>query len=98
MMYFEGEGVRHAYHLYQIQVEDRKGLYDFLRTQGIFAQVLYYPLHLMPYYRQLGSREGDCPVAEDFYRHCLALPMFPALTDAQQAYVIEKVLESVRNA
>ena len=95
---FEGEGVRHAYHLYQIQVGDRKGLYDFLRTQGIFAQVLYYPLHLMPYYRQLGSREGDCPVAEAFYRHCLALPMFPTLTDAQQDYVIDKVLEFVRKA
>lgn len=95
---FEGGKVRHAYHLYAIQVGDRKGLYDFLRERGIFAQVLYYPLHLMPYYRQLGSREGDCPVAEDFYRHCLALPMFPTLTDAQQDYVIDNVLEFVGKA
>lgn len=88
---FEATDVYHAYHLYVIQVEDRKGLYDYLRTQGIYSQVLYYPLHLMPYYKQLGSKEGDCPVAEEYYRHCLALPMYPTLTDEQQQFVIEKV-------
>ena len=92
---FEADNVWHAYHLYVIQVGNRKGLYDFLRSQGIYAQVLYYPLHLMPYYRQSGSKEGDCPVAEEYYRHCLALPMFPTLTDDQQQYVIQKVKEFI---
>lgn len=92
---FEAADVYHAYHLYIIQVEDRKGLYDFLRTQGIYAQVLYYPLHLMPYYKQFGSKEGDLPVVEDYYKHCLALPMFPTLTDEQQKYVIDKVKEFI---
>jgi dTDP-4-amino-4,6-dideoxygalactose transaminase len=88
---FEAADVCHAYHLYVIQVADRKGLYDYLRTQGIYSQVLYYPLHLMPYYKQFGWKEGDLPVVEDYYRHCLALPMYPTLTDEQQQYVIEKV-------
>lgn len=87
--------VSHAYHLYIIQVEDRKGLYDYLRTQNIFAQVLYIPAHTMPYYRQFGWKVGDCPVAENYYAHCLALPMFPTLTDEEQVYVIDKVLEFV---
>ena len=60
------------------------------------AQVLYIPVHLMPYYRQFGWKEGDMPVAEEYYRHCLALPMFPTLTDEEQDWVIEKVLEFVR--
>ena len=89
---FEADDVYHAYHLYIIQVEDRKGLYDYLRAQGIYAQVLYYPLHLMPYYKQFGSKEGDLPIVENYYKHCLALPMFPTLTDEQQQYVIDKVL------
>ena len=38
----------HAFHLYIIQVSDRKGLYDFLHENGIYAQVHYVPLHLMP--------------------------------------------------
>ena len=87
--------VYHAYHLYVIQVEDRLGLYNFLRENGIFAQVLYYPLNLMPYYKQFGNKEGDLPVVEEYYKHCLALPMFPTLTDEQQQYVISKVKKFV---
>ena len=85
----------HAFHLYVIQTDRRKGLYDFLRENRIFAQVLYIPAHLMPYYRRFGWKEGDMPVAEDYYKHCLALPMFPSLTDEEQDWVIEKVLEYI---
>lgn len=85
----------HAYHLYVIQVEKRKELYDYLRTQNIFAQVLYIPVHTMPYYSQFGWKEGDFPVAENYYAHCLALPMYPSLTDEEQDYVIAKVLEFI---
>lgn len=90
---FRADDIFHAFHLYVIQVADRKGLYDHLRANGVLAQVHYAPLHLMPYYRQLGNREGDCPVMEEYYRHCLSLPMFPTLTDEEQDYVIEKVKE-----
>lgn len=85
--------VGHAYHLYVIQVDDRKGLYDFLRTRNIMAQVHYIPVHLMPYYRQFGWKPGDFPHAERYYARCLSLPMFPTLTDAEQDYVIESVKE-----
>jgi len=92
---FEAVNVYHAYHLYIIQVEDRKGLYDFLRANKVYAQVLYYPLHLMPYYKQFGNKEGDLPVVEEYYKHCIALPMFPTLTDEEQDWVIEKVKEFI---
>lgn len=92
---FEAKDVFHAYHLYVIQVEDRLGLYNFLRENKIFAQVLYYPLNLMPYYLALGNKEGDLPNVEAYYKHCLALPMFPTLTDEQQQYVISKVKEFI---
>jgi len=82
-----------AYHLYVIQVEKRKELYDFLRKHNIYAQVHYIPVHLMPYYRQLGWKEGDLPVAENYYEKCLSLPMYPTLTIEKQNFVIEKVLE-----
>lgn len=92
---FRADDVYHAFHLYIIQVTDRKGLYDFLHENGVYAQVHYVPLHLMPYYRQLGNKHGDLPVVEDYYEHCLSLPMFPTLTDEEQDYVIEKVIEFV---
>lgn len=89
-------GIYHAYHLYVIQVEDRKGLYTFLRDNNIFAQVHYEPVHLMPYYQNLGNNRGDLPVVENYALHCLSLPNFPTLTDEEQDYVIEKVLEYLK--
>lgn len=85
----------HAYHLYVIQVEDRKGLYDFLREKQIYAQVHYIPAHTMPYYQDLGWKFGDFPQAEQYYAHCLSIPMFPSLTDEQQEYVISCIKEFV---
>ena len=92
---YEADDVYHAYHLYIIQVEDRLGLYNYLRENKVYAQVLYYPLNLMPYYKQFGNKEGDLPIVEEYYKHCLALPMFPTLTEEQQEYVICKVKEFV---
>ena len=90
---FVSDQVFHAYHLFIIQVEDRLGLYDYLHKNNIYAQVHYVPLHLTPYYRQLGNKEGDQPVMEEYYKHCLSLPMYPTLTDEEQEYVIAKIKE-----
>ena len=79
----------HAYHLYVIEVEDRVGLYNYLREQQIFAQIHYIPCHLMPYYRNLGWKEGDLLNSEKYYQHCISLPMYPTLTDEEQNFVIQ---------
>ena len=82
----------HAYHLYIIEAEDRLGLYNFLRTKNIFAQIHYIPCHLMPYYREFGWKEGDMPDAENYYTHCISLPMYPTLTEEEQQFVIATIL------
>jgi dTDP-4-amino-4,6-dideoxygalactose transaminase len=81
----------HAYHLYVIEVDERKSLYDFLRANCVYAQVHYIPVHTMPYYQSLGSKLGDMPHSERYYSRCLSLPMFPALTDSEQERVIDLV-------
>ncbi len=81
----------HAYHLYILEVEDRLGLYNHLRKKNIYAQIHYIPCHLMPYYQEFGWKEGDFPHAENYYKHCISLPMYPTLTDEEQAYVISEV-------
>ena len=83
----------HAFHLYMIQVDahKRKALYDYLRANKVYSQVLYIPAHTMPYYKQFGWKQGDMPVAESYYMRCLALPMFPTLTEEEQEWVIECV-------
>ncbi len=83
----------HAYHLYIIEVEDRRGLYEHLKKHKIFAQVHYIPVHLMPYYRQYGWKEEDLPNALAYYKTCLSLPIFPSLKDEEQEYVINSIKE-----
>ena len=92
---YRQECITHAFHLYIIEVHPtrRKALYDYLRAHNIFSQVLYIPAHTMPYYKSLGHKDGECPVAEDYYKRCLALPMYPSLTDKEQQYVIDIIWE-----
>jgi UDP-4-amino-4,6-dideoxy-N-acetyl-beta-L-altrosamine transaminase len=81
----------HAYHLYVIEVENRLGLYQHLRKKNIFAQIHYIPVHLMPYYRQFGWKEGDMPNSEKYYKNCISLPMYPTLTNEEQEFVINAI-------
>lgn len=84
-----------AHHLFVIEVEDRKGLYDFLRTQGIYAQIHYIPVHTLPYYKEIGYNNADLSNSENYYSKCISLPMYPSLTNEEQAFVIEKVLSYI---
>lgn len=82
---------QHAYHLYIIEVKDRLGLYNYLRTKNIFSQIHYIPVHLMPYYRKQGYKQGDFPEAETYYNRCISLPMYPTLTVEEQDFVIQSI-------
>jgi len=88
---YRAADIHHAFHLYVVQTEQRKALYDFLRALNIFTQVHYIPCHLHPYYRGRGWKKGDLPVAEAYYEKCLSLPLYPSLTDEQQTFVIQAI-------
>jgi UDP-4-amino-4,6-dideoxy-N-acetyl-beta-L-altrosamine transaminase len=81
----------HAYHLFVLEVENRLGLLNYLREKNIFAQVHYIPAHLMPYYKQFGWQKGDMTSAENYYEYCISLPIYPKLTEEEQAFVIEMI-------
>ena len=82
----------HAYHLYIIEVKDRQGLYHYLRNNNIFSQIHYFPCHLMPYYQNLGWKQGDMQHAEEYYENCISLPIYPTLTEAEQQNIIDLTL------
>ncbi|XPV76153.1 MAG: UDP-4-amino-4,6-dideoxy-N-acetyl-beta-L-altrosamine transaminase [Desulfovibrio sp.] len=94
--------VKNAYHLYVVKVgrtaEDRKAIFGGMREKEIGVNVHYRPVHLMPYYREtFGHGDGLCPVAEEAYIHLLSIPMYPALTDEEQEYVINALKECVES-
>jgi UDP-4-amino-4,6-dideoxy-N-acetyl-beta-L-altrosamine transaminase len=86
-------GRRPAWHLYAVQIDrqvcsvPRRQVFDALRNAGIGTNVHYIPIHLQPYYRNLGFRPGDFPAAEAYYEGALTLPLFPSMTDADQQRV-----------
>jgi dTDP-4-amino-4,6-dideoxygalactose transaminase len=78
------EGADPAWHLYPLRVLDgrRRDLFDYLRGHGVGVQVNYIPAYWHPVFEDMGYRRGLCPVAEQYYRQQLSLPLFPDLADS----------------
>jgi UDP-4-amino-4,6-dideoxy-N-acetyl-beta-L-altrosamine transaminase len=84
-----------AHHLFIIEVENRKELYDQLHENGILVQIHYIPIHTLPYYKEIGYGGAELKNAEYYYSKCISLPMFPSLTDTEQYFVISEVLKLI---
>jgi dTDP-4-amino-4,6-dideoxygalactose transaminase len=79
-----------VYHLYVIRVADRPGLQKYLAEQKIDTGIHYpVPLHLQKAYANYGFRAGDFAVTEKVAEEIVSLPMYPELTEQQQARVVE---------
>lgn len=93
----QAEGCESGWHLYMIQVleKSRREVFDELREAGIGVNVHYIPVYQHPYYQKHGYANCRCPQAEQFYARAISLPIFPALTEEQQEYVIQQVIKQV---
>lgn len=86
-----------AWHLYVVRVQtgrvslSHRQVFEALRAAGIGVNVHYIPVHLQPYYRALGFNAGDFPEAEAYYGQAISLPMYPAMSNAQQDEVIKQL-------
>ena len=80
-----------SWHLYVIRLDDphrHRAAFEALRQQGIGVNLHYIPVHLQPYYRDLGFQSGDFPIAEDYYSRAISIPLHAGLSEADQATVI----------
>lgn len=90
----EREGFRSGWHLYPVRLSGavatkRGDIFRQLRKAGIGVQVHYIPVYWHPYYQALGYHRGQCPNAEAFYETEISIPMFPALSIADQQSVVD---------
>lgn len=87
-----------AWHLYVIHVPGkiRRHVFEYMRGCGIGVNVHYIPIHLQPYYQNLGFKQGDFPIAEKFYEGAISLPIFPTLKEEEREYIIEKLQEAIK--
>ncbi|MEJ2305671.1 MAG: dTDP-4-amino-4,6-dideoxygalactose transaminase [Anaerolineales bacterium] len=82
----------HMFYLLLPAQEVRQALIDHLKARGILSVFHYLPLHLSEMGRKFGGKEGDCPVTEDVSDRLLRLPFYNDLDEADQARVVEAVL------
>ena len=86
-----------AWHLYILRLASdspgrRNALMRSLADKGVGTQVHYIPVYLHPYYENLGYQKGLCPNAEDYYRRCFTIPLYPAMSDEDVERVIEALI------
>jgi dTDP-4-amino-4,6-dideoxygalactose transaminase len=82
----------HVFNQYTIRVQNRDELQSYLKENGI-GSAIYYPLclHVQECFKSLGYKEGDFPVAEQASSQVLSIPVYPELSEDQQAYVVQTI-------
>jgi UDP-4-amino-4,6-dideoxy-N-acetyl-beta-L-altrosamine transaminase len=86
-------------HLYVIRLQLNKvskthlEVFNGMREAGILVNIHYIPVHLQPYYQEMGFNEGQFPEAEQYYREAISLPMFPTMKEEQQNKVVSTLKE-----
>lgn len=93
-------GDTHSWHLYIIQLTDeapltRDEFITQLQNVGVATSVHYRPLHQMTYWKPI-AEDRTFPAADAYFTRCVSLPMFMAMTEAEQARVIEVVREVLK--
>lgn len=86
-----------AYHMFYIlmpSLEQRQVLIEYLKTKGILSVFHYLPLHLSDMGREFGGEPGDCPVTEDISDRLLRLPFFNTLSEDEQCFIVDSILEA----
>jgi len=94
----EAKGAKHVYYMYEIRVQQRDSLMEYLKQQGIECGI-HYPLslHLQPAYTSLGFRKGQFPVSEQLAQEIISIPIYPELTNKQRQYVVDHIKKFVHH-
>jgi UDP-4-amino-4,6-dideoxy-N-acetyl-beta-L-altrosamine transaminase len=88
-------------HLYVIRLrldrisKSHRQVFGALRDRGIGVNLHYIPVHTQPYYQHMGFQVGDFPEAERYYTEAISLPIYPALSLAEQNFVIETLHDTL---
>ncbi len=84
------DGDVRSWFVYTVLLEpgvDRNAVIGLLAERGVASKPYLPSIHLQPFYRARGHREGEFPISEAISARALALPFFGNLTGAQQERV-----------
>ena len=83
----------HMFYLLGPSLQWRQALITHLGKMGVHSVFHYLPLHLSPMGKRFGGKPGDCPVTESASDRLLRLPFYNDLTEADQARVVETLVQ-----
>ncbi len=89
-----------SYHLFIILLDIKKVkrnynyIFNLLRKKGVMINLHYRPIHLQPYYKKIGFKQGDFPIAEDYGSSAISLPLYIDLSFNEQKKIIG-ILKSI---
>jgi len=98
---FQNMHTKSSFHLYPIQIKfknirkSRTQFFNEMRLLNIGVNVHYIPVHLQPYYKKMGFKDGDFPNAERYYSRAMSIPIFNTMTFVQQNQVIQALKKTL---
>lgn len=87
------------YHLYVVRIDFSKldiskdEVIKKMREKKIGVQVHYKPINKQPYYKSLGYGDEETPMMDRYSKECLSIPCYPTLSEDEQQYVVNSLLE-----
>lgn len=90
-----------SFHLYVVRLDlERIGVthrkvFESLRDNNIMVNLHYIPIHLQPFYQNMGFSEGDYPEAEKYYSEAISIPLHPSLSFEDQDFVVDCLKRSL---
>lgn len=84
-----------SWHIYVVRIDFKKvrkskqEIFAAMKKAGVALNLHYIPIHMQPYYRRLGFREGAFPQSETYYHEAMTLPLYYELSDEQQDEIVE---------
>lgn len=98
---YQIEGTNSSWHLYvacfreDASLTKKERLFQEMKKHGITLNMHYIPVHLQPYYQNMGFVHGDFPVSEAYYEKAFTLPLYYGLSDEEQVTVVEALRDSL---
>lgn len=85
-----------SFHLFIIRLEEdvkisHEVFFKKLRNEGIMVNLHYIPIHLQPYYKQLGFKKGMFIESENYAESAISIPIYPKLSLSEQKFVSKSI-------
>jgi len=91
-----------SFHLYVVRFQENdtnfshREIFDYLHAKGIGVNLHYIPVHMQPYYLNMGFAKGMFEEAEKYYSEAISMPIYSHLSVEDQDLIISTIKEVLK--